>query len=133
MPIALPATYFRMVQSFPLTRIRDDAHLAEAQALLDDLLSQDMDEGAEAYLDALADLIESYEGQNERFPDAPARDVLKLLIESSGMSQREFSRVVGIAQSTISAFLNGTRRPTTDHSKTLADHFGVAPSVFLAE
>jgi hypothetical protein len=33
-----PASYFRLVERFPLASIRDDAHLKRAQAILDELL-----------------------------------------------------------------------------------------------
>jgi len=36
-----------------------EAHLAEAQAVIDGLLEEDLDLGGEMYLDALTDLVES--------------------------------------------------------------------------
>src|SRR3954468_20669933 len=57
----LPDTYFALVKEFPLTHIRDDEHLKEAQEAIDQLLQEELDEGAQAYLDALTDLVEIYE------------------------------------------------------------------------
>jgi HTH-type transcriptional regulator/antitoxin HigA len=127
----LPETYFDLVKQFPLTRIRDEEHLAQAQEFLDRLLRQDLDEGGDAYLDALSDFIEFFEEANEPSPDAPPEYVLRELIHSSPLSQQQLSRAVGIAQSTISALLNGSRRMTTDHIMKLARHFNVSPAVFL--
>jgi HTH-type transcriptional regulator / antitoxin HigA len=127
----LPDTYFKLVRKFPLIRIRDDEHLAQAQEFLDNLLSQQLDEGGDAYLDALNDFIENYENENEPAPDAPPEDVLRELINSSKLSQHQLSKAVGIAQSTISAVLNGSRKLTTDHIMKLARHFNVSPAVFL--
>ena len=42
----LPATYFALVKLFPLTHIRDDAHLNAAQKKIDQLLEANLDEGA---------------------------------------------------------------------------------------
>jgi hypothetical protein len=42
-----PASYFRLVERFPLVSIRDDAHLVRAQALLDELLRAGADKGTE--------------------------------------------------------------------------------------
>jgi HTH-type transcriptional regulator/antitoxin HigA len=127
----LPDTYFELVKQFPLTRIKDEEHLAQAQEFLDNLLRQDLDEGGEAYLDALSDFIENYEAGNEPSSDAPPEDVLRELINSSKLSQQQLSKAVGIAQSTISAVLNGSRKLTTDHIMRLARHFNVSPTVFL--
>ena len=63
-----PASYFRLVERFPLACIRDDAHLKRAQAILDELLRARPDKGTELYLDALTDLVERYEAVHE--PDS---------------------------------------------------------------
>jgi HTH-type transcriptional regulator/antitoxin HigA len=128
----LPDTYFKLVRKFPLTRIKDDQHLAEAQGFLDNLLSQELDEGADAYLDALSDFIENYEKENEPASGSPPEDVLRELINSSKLSQHQLSKTVGIAQSTISAVLNGSRKLTTNQIMKLARHFNVSPVVFLS-
>jgi HTH-type transcriptional regulator / antitoxin HigA len=96
-------------------------------------LSQELDGGGDAYLDALTDFIENYENENEPVPDAPPDDVLRELINSSKLSQHQFSKAVGIAQSTISAVLNGSRKLTTDHIMKLARHFNISPAVFLPQ
>src|SRR4051794_10441063 len=94
----LPDTYFELVQQFPLTRIRDEGHLAQAQEFLDNLLRQDLDEGGDTYLDALSVFIEHYEEEHEPSSDAPPEDVLRELINSSRLSQQQLSKAVGIAQ-----------------------------------
>ncbi|MGO9465933.1 MAG: helix-turn-helix domain-containing protein [Isosphaeraceae bacterium] len=127
----LPDSYFDLVRKFPLTRIKDDEHLAQAQEFLHNLLRQDLDEGADAYLDALSDFIENYDEENEPSSDAPPEDVLRELINSSKLSQQQLAKAVGIAQSTISAVLNGNRKLTNDHIIKLARHFNVSPAVFL--
>jgi len=128
---ALPATYFELVKLFPLTHVRDDAHLEAATAVIDRLLREDLDEGGREYLDALTDLVETYEAGHVTIPDAPEADVLRALIRASGLTQPKFARQVGIAQSTISAVLNGTRSLTKGQVVTLARHFGVSPAAFL--
>jgi hypothetical protein len=62
----LPGTYFDHVKRFPLTHVRDDAHLEEATAVIDRLLREDLDEGGQEYLDALTDLVEIYEADPRR-------------------------------------------------------------------
>jgi HTH-type transcriptional regulator / antitoxin HigA len=79
----------------------------------------------------LTDLVEIYEKAHEPAPDVSEADVLRELMRSNGLSQKELERRVGIAQSTISAVLNGTRSLTREQVITLARFFNVAPAAFL--
>jgi HTH-type transcriptional regulator/antitoxin HigA len=127
----LPDTYFALVRQFPLTHIRDDDHLDAAQTMIDRLLRENRDEGAEAYLDALTDLVETYEDRHVRIPDASEADVLRELMASNRLSQTKLSKAVGISQSTISAVLNGTRSLTKEQVVKLGAFFHISPAAFL--
>jgi HTH-type transcriptional regulator / antitoxin HigA len=127
----LPDTYFERVRRFPLTHIRDDAHLDAAQGVIDGLLREELDLGAQEYLDALTDLVETYEAAHVTIPDAPEADVLRELVRASGLTQPDLAKKVGIAQSTLSAVLNGTRSLTKEQVVILARHFRVSPVAFL--
>ena len=130
-PRTLPATYFALVKQFPLIHIRDDDHLDAAQEMIDRLLEADRDEGAQEYLDALTDLVETYEHEHVLIPDASEADVLRALMGSNGLSQPKLAKEVGISQSTISAVLNGTRSLTKGQVVTLTRFFHVSPAAFL--
>jgi len=66
-------SYLELVIAFPLSSIRSERHLAEAQKVMDQLLSKrKLDEGEETYLDALSDLVAVYE--DEHHPIKPASD-----------------------------------------------------------
>ena len=54
-------TYFALVKRHPLTSIRNEKDLDAAQAVVDALLREDLDDGGLAYLDALSDLVIVYE------------------------------------------------------------------------
>jgi HTH-type transcriptional regulator / antitoxin HigA len=126
-----PASYFRLVERFPLVSIRDDAHLVRAQALLDELLRARAGKGTELYLDVLTDLVELYEREHEPAWAVSEADMLRELMRSHGLSQQALEAKVGIAQSTISSVLNGTRSLTKDQVISLAKFFGVRPGAFL--
>ena len=128
---AMPDTYFAMVKEFPLIHIRDDAHLDDAQKVIDGLLQQDLDEGGQEYLDALTDLVEVYEDENVSLPKASPEGVLRELMDANRLSQPALGKRTGIAQSTISDVLNGKRSLTSGHVQKLARLFGVSPVVFL--
>jgi HTH-type transcriptional regulator/antitoxin HigA len=127
----LPATYFKLAKKFPLTHISDDDHLAKAQQLVDRLLQEDLNEGSQAYLDALTDLVETYENKHVLIPDASEADVLRELMWSNDLSQTRLARAVGISQSTVSAVLSGGRSLTKQQLVRLAKFFQVSPAVFL--
>ena len=130
-PSAMPDSYFELVRWFPLTHIRSLRHLGQAIALVDELLQKRLDRGAQEYLDALSDLIATYEDEHTPIPDASESDVLRELMRSSGHKQTALSKAVGISQSTLSAILTGEREMTKSHMSALAKFFNVPPSVFL--
>ncbi len=127
----LPDTYFALVKQFPLTHIRDDDHLDAAITIIDRLLQENRDAGAEEYLDALTDLVETYEDKHVLIPNASEADVLRILMESNRLSQSRLAKEVGISQSTISAVLKGSRSLTKEHVVKLAQFFHVSPAAFL--
>ncbi len=124
-------TYLALVIEFPLIPIRDDDHLARANAVIDRLLQQDLDTGQQDYLEVLTDLIAKYEEEHVSIPDASESDVLRELMRSHGLSQNALKIKTGIAQSTISAVLNGERSLTRQQVIALADVFGVSPAAFM--
>jgi HTH-type transcriptional regulator / antitoxin HigA len=130
-PWVMPDTYFDLVKQFPLTHIRDDRHLDAAQKMLDRLLQQDLEEGAQQYLDVLTDLVEDYEEEHIAMLDAGEADVLRELMRSNGLSQPKLAKAAGIAQSTLSAVLNGSRSLTKTQVVKLAKFFHVSPAAFL--
>ena len=85
----LPDTYFVLVKRFPLTHIRDDDHLREAQKRIDALLEQDLDAGGEAYLDALTDLVEAYLAPRVQQPTPRTSSCQRQAVRSSD-NQRFF-------------------------------------------
>jgi antitoxin component HigA of HigAB toxin-antitoxin module len=123
--------HLKLVRRFPLIHIRDEAHLGEALALLNELLRQERDDGTQEYLDVLTDLVGAYEDTPFAIGDVSEADVLRELMRSNRLSKMELAKAVGIAQSTISAVLTGARSLTKGQIVKLARFFGIAPSAFL--
>ncbi len=123
-------SYLRLVLDFPLTSIRSEDHLAEVQAVMDRLLAVgEPDEGAAHYLDALSDLVASYEDAHHAIEPAPDADMLRHLMEAKGITQAQLSRQTGIPKSTISEVLSGKRPFSRSMIRKLATHFRVDASV----
>jgi HTH-type transcriptional regulator/antitoxin HigA len=130
-PKRMPATYFALVKKFPLVHLSSRDELAAAQEVIDRLLEQDLDAGAQHYLDALTDLIETYEDEHYPIPDASEVDMLRSLMDANGLTQPALAKQVGIAQSTLSTVVNGGRSLTKSQVVALAKFFGVSPTAFL--
>ncbi len=127
----LTGTYWKLVKAFPLIPIQDEEHLDEAHERIEALMRTDLDEGAEAYLEALEILVAAYEAEHLPRPQATAGEVLAELLVGTGKTQGEFAKEIGIAQSTLSAVIRGKRSLTADQAVKLSARFLMAPEAFL--
>ena len=88
---------------FPLASIKSEGHLAQAQRVIDRLLAKGRFNAGEAtYLDALSDLVASYEDERHAIAPASDADMLRHLLDAKGISPAELSREMGIAKSSLS-------------------------------
>ncbi len=126
-------SYLELVLDFPLASIKSDAHLSEAQRVIDDLLARGtFDDGEEMYLDALSDLVGSYEDRHHPIVSASDADMLRHLMEAKGVSQMQLSRDTGLPKSTISEVLAGKKPFSRKMIHTLADYFQVDIGILAA-
>jgi len=132
-PTTLFDEYLSLVQAFPLISIQNDAHLKIALVVIDYLLDiPKRSDAQEAYLDALTDLVETYETVHVTFPPRTGLDALRFLIESNDLRQEDLVPIFG-TKSIVSEVLNEkrARKLTLDHVKKLAAYFHVSPAVFI--
>src|SRR5437016_545902 len=94
---AVPDTYFALVKRHPLISIRNEMDLDAAQAVVDDLLREDLDNGGLAYLDALSDLVIVYEQEHHAVAPLSPHELLVHLLEERKMSQADLARTTGLA------------------------------------
>jgi HTH-type transcriptional regulator/antitoxin HigA len=128
---AISDTYFALVKRHPLTSIRNERELDGAQAVVDALLREDLDDGGLAYLDALSDLIIVYEQEHHAIAPLPPHDLLAHLLKERSMSQAELTRRTGLAKATVSDLVTGKRPFTIQQMHTVATVFGLAGTVFM--
>jgi HTH-type transcriptional regulator/antitoxin HigA len=128
------ASYLRLVITFPLRPLHSDRELEEAICVLDRLLSRKkpLDEQEQAYFDSLSHEIRRYEEGNVAMSAVSGPAVLRHLIEARDATLSEVATGSGIAVSTISSILKGTRQLNLVHIQNLARYFGVAPGTFLS-
>jgi len=125
--------YLELVQAFPLASIKSEEHLEAAQEVMDQLLAKgDVDDGEEMYLDALSDLVATYEDEHHAIAAASDADMLRHLLEAKGVTQAQLSRETRIAKSTISEVLAGKKAFSRQLIRRLAEYFQVDVSVLTA-
>lgn len=126
-------SYLELVVAFPLASIKSDDHLAEAQRVIDSLLGRGtLNEGAETYLDALSDLVETYEDEHHAIEPASDADMLRHLMEARSITQMQLSHDTGLPKSSISEVLAGKKNFSRQMIRKLADYFRVDIGVLAA-
>jgi HTH-type transcriptional regulator/antitoxin HigA len=118
--------YLELIMKFPLASLKSEEQFQGAQAALDELLVKGkLTVGEEMYLDALSDLIASYE--DAHYPIAPASDadMLRHLMEAKGVTQAELHQNTGLAKSSISEVLAGRKTFSRQMIRKLAEYFKV--------
>jgi HTH-type transcriptional regulator / antitoxin HigA len=73
-------TYLELVKRHPLRSIRTKADLDASQAVIDELLRRELDQGELTYLDALSDLVILYEREHHRVPPLTPHELLAYLL-----------------------------------------------------
>lgn len=123
-------SYLELVTAFPLASIKSDKHLAESQKVMGRLLvNGKLDVGEEMYVDALSDLVGTYEDEHHSIGPASDADMLRHLMDAKGINQAELSRDTGLAKSTVSEVLSGKKSFSRQMIRKLADYFKVDVSV----
>jgi len=81
-------------------------------------------------LDLVGELVAAYEAREHPVPDAPPREVLRLLMEQNGLTQADLRRELG-GQPVVSAILSGKRKINSRQAKALAVRFRVSAAAFI--
>jgi len=84
----------------------------------------------EAFLTVLATLVERWESDHVRFPSLTGVELVKELLATSGLRQKDLVPVFG-SESIVSEVLSGRRELRSKHIAGLADFFHVSPAVFF--
>lgn len=126
-------SYLQLVMVFPLMSIESDGHLKAASKVIDELLAKEsLDLGEEIYLDALSDLVATYEDKHHPISSPSDSDMLRHLLDMKGISQAELSRGTGLAKSSLSEVLAGKKALSRQMIRTLAKYFQIDTSVLAS-
>ncbi|MGA7315379.1 MAG: hypothetical protein WBX22_15535 [Silvibacterium sp.] len=83
-------------------------------------------------IELLTLLIERYEEGRYPIPAADAASVVRFLIESQNLTQRDLIPQFG-SESAVSMFLSGQRKLTLDQVRRLSTRFKLSADVFIAK
>jgi len=126
------ATFARSVgDAVPIRSPRQYARTVQLLNALLDVVGANEEHPLAALLEVLGDLVAAYEAREVLLPDAEPREVLRLLMESNGLTQAELGAELG-GQSVVSAVLNGKRAINARQARALAQRFGVSPAAFIS-
>jgi HTH-type transcriptional regulator/antitoxin HigA len=81
-------------------------------------------------IELLTLLIERYEAENFKVPQATPAQVLRYLLDSHGLRQRDIAKDMG-SESIVSEVLSGKRKLNATHIEALSRRFKVSPAVFF--
>jgi HTH-type transcriptional regulator/antitoxin HigA len=81
-------------------------------------------------IDLLTLLIERYEEEQFRLPQASPAEMLRFLLDRHGLKQRDIAAELG-GESVVSEVLSGKRKLNATHIESLSRRFQVSPSVFF--
>jgi HTH-type transcriptional regulator/antitoxin HigA len=111
--------------------IQSDEELEEYTEALFRLTERpDLTRNEERAIELLTILVERFESERYPVPDAEPVDVLRFLLTSNGLSQRDLVPELG-SESTVSLVLSGRRQLNRDHIARLSKRFHVSPGVFF--
>lgn len=124
-------SYLKLIKQHPLVSIRSEAELDKAQAVVDQLLTLDLDEGGVAYLEAMSDLILVYEQEHHAVAALPPHTLLGQMLEERSMSQADLVRATGLAKATVSDLVTGKRAFTVEQMHLVGKVFSLPGVVFM--
>lgn len=126
-------SYLELVMAFPLASIKSDRHLASAQKVMDRLLAKGkLDRGEEIYLEALSDLVATFEDKHHQIKPASDADMLRHLMEAKDVTQAQVSLATSLPKSSISEVLAGRKPLSRQMIRKLAGYFKIDVSVLTA-
>ena len=127
-------TYFELVHSFPLRRLRSSAEHATAKQIYL-RLSGSTDRGTKDYVDVLIDLIADYERRAGLALDnskVAVGDLVRHRLQERKMSVSTLAKKIEIPQSNLSQMLSGRRDWSKSAIRALSSLLNIRAERFLS-
>jgi len=111
--------------------IENEEERKRASAVIYSMMNREHSPEESALFQILVGLVQEYEDRTVQVPAAPPDEILRYLLESSGMKQTELGKLWGTSKSYTSGIVNGKRPISKAQAKLLAQRFKVAVDLFL--
>ena len=132
-PASAERTWHAFRNSTGVAPIQTPKQYKQTVALMNrlvDEVGEDRHHALAGLLDLVGELIGAYDARVHPVPDAPPREVLRLLMAQNGLTQSDLRTELG-GQPVVSAILNGKREINSRQAKALAARFHVSAVAFL--
>lgn len=129
---AVTSHYKALARLVPLKAITRESDYRKAVAALEALLDAggaDERHPLAGLVEALGEVIESYEARAHQLPESSPKEALAFLMQQHDLKQVDLTDMA--PQSTISAILAGKRSVSRQLAAKLAARFGVSTAVFV--
>lgn len=114
----------------PIRSARQHAKTVRLMNRLLDIVGENERHPLAGLLEIVGNLVSSYEAREVRIPDADPREVLRLLMQSNGLTQHDLREELG-GQPVVSAILGGKRSINARQARALAGRFEMSAEAFL--
>lgn len=133
-PAAIEGHWTALQQSVggiaPIRSARQYAKTVRLMNRLLDIVGENEKHRLAGLLEIVGNLVSNYEEREARIPDADPREVLRLLMQSNGLTQQDLREELG-GQPVVSAILNGRRDINARQARALAGRFRMSADAFL--
>lgn len=113
----------------PRTEAEYDRAVEHLNRLIDEV-GDNADDPRYRLIETLSVLIEAYDREHHRLPEASGIEVLRFLMEEHGLTQSDLPEIG--SQGVVSEVLSGKRALNVRQIRALATRFGVDPGAFLS-
>jgi len=129
LPEVVPESFEQLCKILLPRPIHDEAENKEMIRVMDWIAVRAHNQDQFDYAKMLGNLVTEFEvSQKQRARgDLSGPELLKAVTESSGATQAELAKILGIEQGTMSKIMSGTRSITVDHAKRLGRRFKMRP------
>lgn len=130
----LPRRFEDLVALQPPRAIMDESDYDNTLEMIDRLMAEPRhSQGQSVYLETLVQLVQAYEAEHHAIDTSglTGLEMLRHVMEESGMTASGLARLLGVHASMGSKILKGERSLTVEHVKKLAVQFRVSPALFM--
>ena len=114
----------------PIRTARQYAKTVRLMNRLLDIIGENEKHRLAGLLEIVGSLVSSYEAREAPIPDSDPREVLRLLMQTNGLTQQDLREELG-GQPVVSAILNGKRNINARQARALAGRFKMSADAFL--